>query len=127
MPSVPRILSKIVDLSKTLMYEFHYMYTKPKYKEKAKLLFTDTDSLMYEIETEDFYKYISPDVRDKFDTSNCPKDHPSPGIETGVNQKVIGLFKDEAGGLVITEFVGLRAKLFSFKTAIADGYKEEKK
>ena len=101
------------------------MYIKPKYKEKAKLLFPDTDSLMYEIEMEDFYKGISPDVRDKFDTSNYPKDHPS-GIETGVN-KVIGMFKDEAGGLVITEFVGLKAKLYSFKMAIADGYKEEKK
>ena len=50
----------ILDLSKTLMYEFHYIYIKPKYKEK--LLFTDTDSLMYEIETEDYYKDISPDV-----------------------------------------------------------------
>ena len=114
----------ILDLNKTLMYEFHYMYIKPKYKEKAKLLFTDTDSLMYEIQTEDFYKDISPDIRDKFDTSNYPKDHPS-GIETGVNKKVIGMFKDEAGRLVI--FVGLRAKLYSFKMAIADGYKEEKK
>ena len=102
------------------------MYIKPKYKEKAKLLFTDTDSLMYEIETEDFYKDISPDVRDKFDTSNYPKNHPS-GIETGINKKVIGMFKDEAGGLVITEFVRLRAKLYYFKMAIADGYKEEMK
>ena len=116
----------ILDLSKTLMYEFHYTYIKSKYKEKAKLLFTDTDSLMYEIETDDFYKDISPDVRDKFDTSNYPKDHPS-GIETGVNKKVIGMFKDEAVGLVISEFVGLRAKLYSLKMAIADGYKEEKK
>ena len=113
----------ILDLSKTLMYQFHYMYIKPKYKEKAKLLFTDTDSLMYEIETDDFYKDNSPDVRDKFDTSNYPKDHPS-GIETGVNKKVIGMFKDEAGGLIISEFVGLRAKLYSYK--IYEG-KEEKK
>ena len=104
----------ILDLSKTLMYEFHYNYIKPKYDEKVKLLFTDTDSLMYEIETDDFYKDISLDVRDKFDTSNYPKDHPSV-IETGVNKKVIGMFKDEAGGLIISEFVGLRAKLYSFK------------
>ena len=69
---------------------------------------------MYEIENVDFYKDISPDVRDKFDTSNYPKDHPS-GMKTGANKNVIGMFKDEAGGLIISEFVGLRAKLYSFK------------
>ena len=117
----------ILDLSKTLMYKFHYNYIKPKYGEKAKLLFTDTDSLMYEIETDDFYKDIFPDVRDKFDTSNYPKDHPS-GIETGVNKKVTGMFKNEAGGLIISEFVGLRAKLYSFKILkIAAEIFEEKK
>ena len=102
----------ILDLSKTLMYEFHYKYIRAKYGDKAKLLFTDTDSLMYEIETEDFYKDISGDVREKFDTSNYPLGHPS-GIETGVNKKVIGLMKDEAGGKSIEKFVGLRAKNYS--------------
>ena len=89
------------------------LYIKAKYGDKAKLLFTDTDSLMYEIETEDFYKDISGDVREKFDTSNYPSGHPS-GIETGVNKKVIGLMKDEAGGKSIGKFVGLRAKNYSF-------------
>ena len=116
----------ILDISKTLMYEFHYMYIKPKYDKKAKLLFTDTDSLMYEIETDDFYKNISPNVRAMFGTSNYPKDHPS-GIETGVNKKVIGMFKDEAGGKQIIEFVGLRAKLYSFKMLKANEVCEEKK
>src|SRR5579872_738094 len=99
-----------------LMYDFHYNYIKEKYGSKAKLLFTDTDSLMYEIETEDFYADISVDIELKFDTSDYPKDHPS-GIKTGVNKKVIGMFKDEACGKQIEKFVGLRAKLDSYKLA----------
>ena len=113
----------ILDLSKTLMYDFHYNYIKPKYGENAKLLFTDTDSLAYEIQTEDFYRDISSDVKSKFDTSNYPKDHPS-GILTGVNKKVIGMFKDEASGKQIAEFVGLRAKLYSYR--VEDSYEEKK-
>ena len=104
----------ILDLSKTIMYDFHYNYIKPMYKDKAKLLFTDTDSLMYEIETEDFYKDISGDVKNRFDTSDYPDNHPS-GIPTGINKKVLGMFKDEAMGKSIKEFVGLRAKLYSYK------------
>ena len=104
----------ILDLSKTIMYDFHYNYIKPKYGVKAKLLFTDTDSLMYEVETEDFYKDISEDVKDRFDTSDYPENHPS-GIPTGINKKVLGMFKDEAAGKIIKEFVGLRAKLYSYK------------
>ena len=104
----------ILDLSKTLMYDFHYNYIKPKYGDKAKLLFTDTDSLMYEIETEDFYKDISADVKRRFDTSDYHPNHPS-GIPSGFNKKVIGMFKDEVGGKVIDEFVGLRAKSYSYK------------
>ena len=104
----------ILDLSKTIMFDFHYNYIKPKYEDKAKLLFTDTDSLMYEIETEDFYKDISGDVKNRFDTSDYPENHPS-GIPTGINKKVLGMFKDETAGKIIKEFVGLRAKLYSFK------------
>ena len=103
----------ILDISKTLMYGFHYEYVKPKYGEKAALLLTDTDSLMYCVQTEDFYKDIEKDIMERFDTSNYPKDHPS-GITTGINKKVVGMFKDEAGGRQITEFVGLRAKLYSY-------------
>ena len=105
----------ILDLSKLLMFDFHYNYIQKKYSYKrAKLLFTDTDSLMYEINTDDFYKDISEDIKTKFDTSDYPPDHKS-GILTGVNKKVIGVFKDEVAGRQITHFVGLRPKLYSFK------------
>ena len=104
----------ILDLSKTVMYDFYYNYIKPKYGNKVKLLFTDTDSFLFEIQTEDFYKDISEDVKDRFDTSDYPENHPS-GIPTGINKKVLGMFKDEAAGKVIKEFVGLRAKLYSYK------------
>ena len=105
------------------MYRFHYDYIKSKYGEKAQLLYTDTDSLMYDIETDDFFKDISADVNDWFDTSNYPKEHPS-GIRTGINKKVPGMFKDEIGGKQITELVALRAKSYSFLTH--DGEEEKK-
>ena len=114
----------ILDLSKTIMFDFHYQYIKSKYGDKAKLLFSDTDSLMYEIETEDFYKDISGDVKDIFDTSDYPENHPS-GIPTGINKKVLGKMKDEAAGKIIKEFVGLRAKLYSYK--MYEGEEEIKK
>ena len=104
----------ILDLSKTLMFDFHYNYIKDKFGDEAELLFTDTDSLMYFIQTEDFYQDIKQDIKIKFDTSNYPEKHPS-GIKTGVNKKVIRKFKDEAAGKQITHFVGLRPKLYSFK------------
>ena len=104
----------ILDLSTSLMYDFHYNYIKQKYEDKAKLLLTDIDSLMYEIQTEDFYKDINGDVKDRFDTSGYPPDHPS-GIPSGFNKKVLGMFKDEVNGNVIDEFVGLRAKLYPYK------------
>ena len=104
----------ILDLSKTLMFDFHYNYIKPKYGSRAELLFTDTDSLMYEIKTKDFYKDISADIKAKFDTSAYPPDHRS-GIPVGINKKVIGMFKDEVEGKQITHFIGLRPKLYSFK------------
>lgn len=91
-------------------------------KRQSYYLQTQT-SLCYEIQTEDFYKDIKPDIKSMFDTSNCSKDDKS-AIEKGVNTKVIGMFKDEAGGQQITEFVGLRAKLYSY---VMDNVKEENK
>ncbi|XP_065650921.1 uncharacterized protein LOC136079131 [Hydra vulgaris] len=108
----------ILDLRKTLMYEFHYDYIKNKYSDRAKLLFTDTDSLAYEIKTEDFYANISEDVKSKFNTSEFDPKHPAielVGFKVERNKKVIGMFKDESGGAQIEEFVGLRSKLYSYK------------
>ena len=104
----------ISDISETLMFDFHYNYIRKKYGDKAELLFTDTDSLMYLIHTEDFYQDIGKDIKRKFDTSDYPENHPT-GIKTDVNNKVIGKFKDEAAGKQITHFVGLRPKLYSYK------------
>ncbi|XP_072046800.1 uncharacterized protein [Amphiura filiformis] len=78
--------ASILDIAKTKMYDFHYNYIKKKYGNKAKLCLHDTDSLLYEIETEDFYEDIALDVDRYFDTSNYPADHPS-GIPTGKNKK----------------------------------------
>ena len=104
----------ILDLSKTLMFDFHYDYIRKKYDDAAELLFTDTDSLMYLTQTDDFYQDISRDIKRKFDASDYPEKHPS-NIKTGVNKKVIGKFKDEVAGRQITHFVGLRPKLYCFK------------
>ena len=111
-PSYLRIA--VLDLSKTLMYELHYNYIKPKYGDNARLLFTDTDSLCYHINTEDFYKDIANDVSEWFDTSAYPRNHPS-GIPTGMKKKVIGMFKDESNGEQIHEFAGVRAKCYAVK------------
>ena len=100
----------ILDLSKTLMYDFHYNYIKKKYRDKAKLLFTDTDSLTYQIEAEDVYQDFWID-KDKFDNSEYSVDSQ---YFDKTNKKVIGKFKDEASGVPICEFVGLRSKMYSY-------------
>ena len=82
----------ILHLSKIVMYEFHYDYMKPKYGENLKLCYMDTDSLIYQIETEDFYAGIADDIPARFDTSGYCPNHPLP---VGPNKKVIGLMKDE--------------------------------
>ena len=87
----------IHDLNKSLTYDFHYNYIKTKYGDNAKLLFTDTDSLAYEIKTKDFYKDINPDIEKRFDSSDYANNHPS-GIKAGLNSKVLGMFKDKLVG-----------------------------
>ena len=102
----------VLDLSKVLMYKFHYDYVKEKYPgDDSKLLFTDTDSLVYKIRTNDLYRDMLED-RNLFDFSGYPKDHP---CFSNDNKKVIGKMKDELGGSIMREFVGLRAKMYSLE------------
>jgi hypothetical protein len=102
----------ILDNSKMLMYDFHYNYIQKKYKDNNKLLFTDTDSLCYEIYTEDIYRDMYED-RTLFDLSNFPIDSK---CYDESNKKVIGKFKDETCMTPIIGFVGLRSKMYSIKT-----------
>ena len=103
----------ILDISKTLMYEFWYDYINPKYEDRAKLCYTDTDSFIINIKTEDFLEDISNDVEKQFDASNYDKNDKRP-IQTGNNKKVQGLFKDELGGKIMTEVVALRPKAYAY-------------
>lgn len=104
----------VLELSKSHMYQFHYSVMKPFYKHRIQLCYTDTDSFVYTIETDDFYNDLRNNFINFFDTSNY--------IERNtfqlpiVNKKIPGLFKDELGGEIVTEFVGLRSKLYCIKT-----------
>ena len=111
----------ILEISKILMYEFWYDYMKPKYGDNVKLCYMDTGSFIIDIKTDDFCKDIADDFEKRFDTSNCEVDRPLP---TGKNKKVIGLMKDELGGKIMTEFVALRPKTYSYLT---DDCEEDKK
>ena len=100
----------VLDISKILMYDFHYNTIKKLYKDKAKLLFTDTDSLCYHIETNNLDNDRKNQIS-KYDTSNYPEDHI---LYSNKNKKVLGKFKDETAGAQINEFVGLRSKLYCY-------------
>ncbi|KAF0696230.1 DDE-1 domain-containing protein, partial [Aphis craccivora] len=112
----------ILDLSKSLMYDFYYNTIKKKYGNRVRLLYTDTDSLILEIKTDDFYQDIKINL-DHFDTSDYQKDNIY-DLHL-VNKKVLGKFKDELNGKIMTEFIGLRSKLYSLR--ILDSEKEIKK
>ena len=98
-----------LDISKTLMYEFWYDYIKPEYGDRAKLCYTDTDSFVIYIITEDFFEDISNDVERWFDTSNYDENDKRP-LPIGMNKRVPGLFKDGLVGKIIVEVVTLRPK-----------------
>ena len=109
------------------MCEFWYDYIKPKYGDRAKLCYTDTDSSVVYIKTEDFFEDISNDVERWFDTSNYNANDKRP-LAIGKNKKVLDLFKDELGGKIITEVVALRAKTYTYLIdGYDDGYYEKNK
>ena len=87
------------------------------------MLFTDTDSVTYDIQTNDIYTEIANEINGRFDTSEHPKYYAS-GIRTSVDRKVIGTFKDEAAGKQIEEYFELRAKLLSYKMVNGDKHKK---
>ena len=98
----------VLDISKTLMYEFWYDYIKPKYEDNAKLCYMDIDSFIVHIKTEGFCKDISDDVKERFDTSGYSKDDKR--LPVGLNKKVIEKRKDEWNCFVTAEFVSLASK-----------------
>ena len=113
----------ILDIIKTTMYKFWYDYFKPKYGDKEKLCYTDTDSFIIHIIAKDFFEDISNDVESWYDTSNYDENDKRPH-PVGKNKKVIGLFKDELGGRIMKEFCTPRAKTYSY---LMDDNSENKK
>ncbi|KYM93653.1 hypothetical protein ALC62_15744 [Cyphomyrmex costatus] len=111
----------ILDISKTCLYEFHHEYMAPLFHDKCKIMNTDTDSLIYHVECDDIYEIIKRDI-DRFDTSDYSVDNPY-SIPLA-NKKVPGLMKDENNGAIMTEFVGLRAKMYALRVR---GKKDTKK
>ena len=101
-----------MDISKTLMYEFWYDYLKPKYDSNIKLCYMDTDCFIFHVKTEYFYKDISDDVKDRFDTSVYSSNLNRP-LPTGMNKKVLVMFKYELSRRIMTELVALRTKIYS--------------
>ena len=114
----------ILDISKTLMYKFWYDYFKPEYGDRAKLCYTDTDIFIINIITDDFFEDISNDVEKWFDTSNYNK--VVIPLPIGKNKKLPGLFKDELGGKIITEFVALRPKAYAYLDDDGNDHKKAK-
>ena len=110
----------ILDLSKLLMYEFHYDYINNKYGNNSRLLFAASDSLMYEIKSKDIYEDVSKN-KEKFDFSNYST---KSKYFNDSNKLVVGKIKYDPAGVAIKEFVELKAKMYSF---LADGSREHKK
>ena len=112
---------QIIELSKTIMYDFWYDHMKPKYGKKAKLCCTDTVSFIIHIKTDDIYKENAEDAETRFDTSKYELEKSLP---KGKNKKVIGLMKNKLHGKIMIEFIGLRAKTYNY---LIDDRSENKK
>ena len=112
----------ILNLSKTVMYEFWYDYLKPKYGENVKLCYIG--SFIVQVKIDDIYKDIAEDVEKRFDTSNYEIGRP---LLKGKNKNVIGLMKDELGGQTMKHFVVLRAKIYSYLKENNDENKKSKR
>ena len=111
-----------VDIAKTVVYQFHYHYMMLKYSpDRCRLLFTDTDNLTYEVQTDDIYEDMKAVVEEMFDCRDYPTTHP---LYSETNKKRVGCWKDEnSSDSPISEFVGLRAKLYSISSAMSNKVK----
>ena len=118
------LVLSILEISKTLIYEFSYDYMKPKYGDNVKLCYMDTDGFIMPIKTEDFYKDVADDIEKRFDTSNCDDECDRP-LPKRKNKKVIGKFKDVlGGGKIMTELVAIRPKTYSY--LMDEGWSDKK-
>ena len=115
----------VLDISKILMYEFWHDYINPKYEDRAKLCYTDTDSFIIYIKTKDFFEGISNDVEGWFNTSNYDTNDTRP-LTIGKNKKVPGLLKDELGGKIIAKVVALRPKTYGYLMDNGSNHKKAK-
>ena len=113
----------ILEINKTLMYEFWRYGIKRKYQDNAKLCYMDTDSFIIHTKTEDFYEDIANEVENRFDTSNYEVNRP---LLKGKNKKPIWLMKDELGGKIVKKFIALRPKTYSCLMYNGKKAKEEK-
>ena len=101
----------ILDYSKVHMYSFYYDVLKPKYQDDIKLIYTDTDSFVIQVMTDDLFQDFK-DLSDYMDFSDYPKSHPNYDAS---NKKVLGKFKDELSSKIMTHFIGLKPKSYAFK------------
>ncbi|XP_070169356.1 uncharacterized protein [Polyergus mexicanus] len=111
----------ILDISKIRLYKFHYEYMLPLYRDKCRVMYTDTDNLIYRVECEDVYEDMKRDI-DRFDTSDYAMDN-AYGMPLA-NKKIPGAMKDENAGAIMTEFIGLRAKMYALRV---DGRSDTKR